>query len=119
MSPKKPNPLWLIVVVALGFCSYGAYSWLKVETPSPKMLAFSVEANYQADVVRMKAQSPDGKLDRNQDWKDKHHKAIRQEILDMVEHEKDKARSWFVVGLALLVFSLGRIFAQPIFEKYK
>lgn len=119
MSAKRPNPLWLIVVIALGFCAYGAYTWLQVETPSPKMLAFSVEANTQADIARMKANSPDGKLDIDPAWRDKHKKAVRQEILEMVQHQKDMARSWFVVGIALLVFSLGRIFAQPLFEKYK
>lgn len=119
MPSKRPNILWLIVLIALGFCAYGAYSWLKVEAPTPKMLAFSVEANYQADVARMKANSPDGKLDRSQDWVDKHHKAIRDEILAMVKYEKDKARSWFIVGVALLIFSLGRIYARPLFRKTK
>ena len=115
MSRKKPNVYWFIVVIALGFCAYGASNWWQVEVPSGKVLEASIEANYQVDMARMRAQQRDGKLNLSDDWEQKHKQAIRAELLAESQQEKDMARSWFFVGLALLVFSLGRIVAQPLF----
>lgn len=117
MLRRNINPFWFVVVIALGFCSYGAMNWLKVEEPSEQQLKVDVEANYQLDIARMRAQERDGKLDISDEWEAKHRQAVRNEILGIVETEKKWARSWFVVGLALLIFSLGRILAQPLFSK--
>ncbi len=114
--PKKPtNPFWIIVVIAVGFCVYGGYNWLQVEQPSEQQLKLDVEANYQVDIARMQAQEADGKLDISPEWEAKHRRAIREEFQASTQHEKGLARSWFVIGLALLVFSVGRILAQPLF----
>lgn len=119
MSPKKTNPFWFIVAVGLGFCIYGAYNWVQVEEPTAEELQRSVDINYQADIARMRASSEDGQLNLNNDWEQKHRKAIRDELTGAVQHEKDLARSWFVVGIALLIFSLGRILAAPLFADKK
>lgn len=115
VADKRPNPYWFIVVIALGFCSYGAYTWLGVDEPDAAELERSVEVNYQVDIARMRATATDGQLDLSDEWEQKHRQAIRDELLSSTQHEKGLARSWFVIGLALLIFSLGRILAQPLF----
>lgn len=117
MPQPARNPFWIIVIIALGFCGYGAYQWVQVEMPTDPQLKLNVEANYQADIARMRASAPDGQLDLSDDWESKHKQAIREEFITAAQHEKDLARSWFVIGLALFVFSLGRILAQPLFNK--
>jgi len=114
---NRPNPFWFVVVIAVGFLVYGGSNWLRVEEPTEAELQRNVEANYQVDIARMRASAPDGQMDLSEEWKQKHRQAIRDEFLAATTHEKEVARSWFVVGLALLIFSLGRILAQPLFNK--
>lgn len=116
MTGTQSMALRLLLAVGLGLCTWGGYQWYQVETPTEEELRLSVEANFYADLARMQAQQPGRELDLSEEWKTKHRQAIREEIQAMVEHEKATARSWFLAGLAVLIFSLGRMFAAPLFR---
>lgn len=119
MTGTQSIALRLLLTVAIGLCGYGGYQWYQVDMPDEESLRLSVEANLEADLARMRAQAEQrgAPLELSQEWKDKHRRAIRQEIETMVEREREKARSWFLAGLALLIFSLGRMFAQPLLRR--
>lgn len=115
MTGTQSIALRLLVAVGIVLCGYGGYQWYQVDEPTAEEMRLSVEANYYADLARMQARQPGVELDLTQEWKDKHRQAIREEIEAMVEHERETARSWFLVGIAVLIFSLGRMFAAPLF----
>lgn len=115
MTGTQSIALRLLVLVGLGLCAWGGYQWTQVEEPTERELALAVEANFYADLTRMQAQRPGEAMTLDEEWREKHREAVRQEILAMVERRRDTARSWFLAGIAVLIFSLGRMFAAPLF----
>jgi len=111
--------LWAVVATALALCGYGGYKWSQIDVPDEQELQASIELNLQLDKARMRSNHPEGELDLPPEWEDKHRKAIREELLAQVEHEKDVAQSWMIGGIALLIFGLGRLYAAPLFNRHR
>lgn len=109
--------LWIIAAIGVGLIGYGAYQWLYRTQLTPAQLEGSVELNYQLDLATMRAQSKDGKLNVNKAWERQHRDAIRAQIQAHMAKQRDTARSWALAGLAAIIFSLGRIFLVPMFQK--
>ena len=118
MQQSRPNPLWLVALVGFGLLAYGGYKWVGVERLSEQELEASIEANFQVDLARRRAQSPDGSAHLGEEWERKHRQAIRQELESSIQQDKDFAKSWMLGGLGLLVISFGRLFAVPLARKY-
>jgi hypothetical protein len=114
MAATRSNPFWLVAVIGFGVLGYGLFQWFSVDELSESELQASVEANYQVDVTRMRARSPDGSVGLGAEWERKHKQAIREELQGQTRQEKDFAQSWIIAGMGILIFSLGRIFAARI-----
>lgn len=117
MYGRKSVTLWVIAAVGVGLIGYGAQLWLNRTQLSPQQMAGSVELNYQLDIATMRAHSEDGKLNLSDAWKQKHREAIHQELKAQLQKERDTAQSWMLAGLAALIFSMGRIFLVPMFQR--
>lgn len=131
LSSRQNDPLGIfrgLTAVALVLCGYGAYLYLNAPEVDPARydigedtLERSVELNYQLDLQRMESTDGQSMDELPPDWESKHKQAIRKEILAMAAKEKREAeeaekrgRSYFFLGLALLVFAGGRIFAKRL-----
>lgn len=108
--------LWFIAALGVALIGYGAYQWFNRPQLTDKQLKGSVELNYQLDVFRKRLQSGDGKINISDQWKRKHHAAIREQIQAHMKKQRETAKSWMLAGLAALIFSLGRMFLLPRFR---
>lgn len=106
------NLRWLLIVVATAVMVYGGYQWSAAQPLSRSEMRLAVDQAYRADVTQTaQAKNPNWVPDSS--WENNHRKAAREKITKQTQHQAEVGKSWFLVGVALLILIVGNLFLVP------
>lgn len=113
MTGTHSVALWLIAALGLGLVIYGGARWAAYEPLGEDGIQLATELVYQAQLAQVRAQEGED-FQPSAEWERRRRAALRPMVEAAAAKQVEYGSSWLLVGVAVLIFSIGRMFRAPL-----